>query len=96
MDGKESFGDLVDKLSQQVHCSYHDVQCADEPNRCFEHTIRVPHSFEDFRRSQQGRALQPLIAYLTSQVHHPALVCALLYVRFALSKCANVVATMRE
>ncbi|KAH7089026.1 hypothetical protein FB567DRAFT_522842 [Paraphoma chrysanthemicola] len=61
VDGKESFGDLVDKLSQ-----------------CFEHTIRVPHSFEDFRRSQQGRALQPLIAYLTSQVHHPALVCALL------------------
>ncbi|KAH8728725.1 hypothetical protein GQ44DRAFT_31765 [Phaeosphaeriaceae sp. PMI808] len=61
VDGSESFGDLVDKLSQ-----------------FFEHTIALPHSFEDFRRSQQGHSLQPLIAYLSNQVHHPALVSALL------------------
>lgn len=63
IDDGESFGDLVDKLSQY-----------------FEHTVRLPHTFEDFRRSQQGRALHPLVAYLSSSVHHPALVSALLYV----------------
>ncbi|KAF1846615.1 uncharacterized protein K460DRAFT_127029 [Cucurbitaria berberidis CBS 394.84] len=50
----------------------------DKLSQCFEHTIRLPHTFEDLRRSQEGRALQPLIAYLSSEVHHPALVSALL------------------
>ncbi|KAG9378078.1 hypothetical protein A1F94_011194 [Pyrenophora tritici-repentis] len=44
----------------------------------FEHTIKLPHAFEDLRRSQEGRALQPLIHYLSNQVDHPALVSALL------------------
>ncbi|KAH4343198.1 hypothetical protein HBI56_171580 [Parastagonospora nodorum] len=61
VDGSESFGDLVDKLSQY-----------------FEHTIHIPQSFEDFRRSQQGRLLEPLVVYLSNSVHHPALVSALL------------------
>ncbi|KAI4704018.1 hypothetical protein J4E81_001082 [Alternaria sp. BMP 2799] len=44
----------------------------------FEHKIKLPHTFEDLRRSQEGRAVQPLIAYLSTQVDHPALVSALL------------------
>ncbi|KAF1943035.1 hypothetical protein EJ02DRAFT_152406 [Clathrospora elynae] len=44
----------------------------------FEHTVQLPHTFEDLRRSQEGRALQPLILYLSTQVDHPALVSALL------------------
>ncbi|KAH7398431.1 hypothetical protein BKA66DRAFT_545998 [Pyrenochaeta sp. MPI-SDFR-AT-0127] len=50
----------------------------DKLSQYFEHTIRLPHSFEDLRRSQQGRALQPFILYLSTQIHHPALVSALL------------------
>ncbi|KAF2829287.1 hypothetical protein CC86DRAFT_368328 [Ophiobolus disseminans] len=61
IDDKESFGNLVDKLSQY-----------------FDHTVRLPHTFEDFRRSQQGRALHPLVVYLSDRCHHPALVSALL------------------
>ncbi|KAH7394979.1 hypothetical protein DE146DRAFT_721044 [Phaeosphaeria sp. MPI-PUGE-AT-0046c] len=61
IDGGDSFGVLVDKLSQY-----------------FERNVKIPQAFEDFRRSQQGRALEPLVAYLADQVHHPALVSALL------------------
>ncbi|KAJ4368300.1 hypothetical protein N0V83_006656 [Neocucurbitaria cava] len=50
----------------------------DKLSQYFEHTIRLPHTFEDLRRSPQGRALQPLIQYLSTQIHHPALVSALL------------------
>jgi hypothetical protein len=52
--------------------------------RYFEHNVRLPHTFEDFRRSQQGRALDPLVVYLSNQVHHPAIVSALLYVQLGL------------
>ncbi|OAL04004.1 hypothetical protein IQ06DRAFT_291629 [Phaeosphaeriaceae sp. SRC1lsM3a] len=61
IDGNDSFGVLVDKLSQY-----------------FERNVKIPHVFEDFRRSVQGRALEPLVAYLADDVHHPALVSALL------------------
>ena len=59
-----------------------DFLCATHSNqvRFFEHAIRVPHTFEDLRRSQEGRALQPLIHYLSTDVDHPALINALLYV----------------
>jgi hypothetical protein len=53
---------------------------ADKLCQFFEHTIKTPHTFEDLRRSQEGKALQPLILYLSTQVDHPALVSALLYV----------------
>lgn len=49
-------------------------------HRYFERNVKIPHVFEDFRRSVQGRALEPLVAYLADDVHHPALVSALLYV----------------
>ncbi|KAF2129597.1 hypothetical protein P153DRAFT_366988 [Dothidotthia symphoricarpi CBS 119687] len=61
IEGDESFGDLVDKLSQY-----------------FEHSIRLPQTFEDLRKSEHGRALHPLILHLSTNVHHPALVSALL------------------
>ncbi|RYN59387.1 hypothetical protein AA0119_g2531 [Alternaria tenuissima] len=51
---------------------------ADKLCQFFEHTIKTPHTFEDLRRSQEGKALQPLILYLSTQVDHPALVSALL------------------
>ncbi|KAL1798676.1 hypothetical protein ACET3X_002713 [Alternaria dauci] len=51
---------------------------ADKLCQFFEHTIKTPHGFEDLRRSQEGKALQPLILYLSTQVDHPALVSALL------------------
>jgi len=50
----------------------------DSEHRYFEHAVKLPHTFDDFRRSQQGRALQPLISYLSTQVQHPSLVSALL------------------
>ncbi|KAF7680904.1 hypothetical protein GT037_002555 [Alternaria burnsii] len=51
---------------------------ADKLCQFFEHTIKTPHTFEDLRRSQEGKALQPLILYLSTQVDHSALVSALL------------------
>jgi len=50
----------------------------DKLSQYFDRTIKLPHSFEDFRTSQHGRALYPLINHLSNQVHHPALVSALL------------------
>ncbi|KAF1927867.1 uncharacterized protein M421DRAFT_162320 [Didymella exigua CBS 183.55] len=50
----------------------------DKLSQYFQHTINLPHSFEDYRTSQHGRALHPLIDHLSNQVHHPALVSALL------------------
>ncbi|KAF2855843.1 hypothetical protein T440DRAFT_495547 [Plenodomus tracheiphilus IPT5] len=50
----------------------------DKLSQFFEHTIRLPHTFEDLRRSQEGRALQPLIRYLSTQVDHPSTASALL------------------
>ncbi|KAL6710073.1 hypothetical protein ACN47E_009864 [Coniothyrium glycines] len=53
-------------------------ELVDKLSQFFEHTVKLPHNFEDLRRSPEGRALQPLIAYLSTQVEHPALVSALL------------------
>jgi len=53
-------------------------ELVDKLSQFFEHTIRLPHTFEDLRRSQEGRALQPLINYLSLQVDHPATASALL------------------
>ncbi|UPX18983.1 uncharacterized protein EKO05_0009263 [Ascochyta rabiei] len=50
----------------------------DKLSQYFDRTIKLPHTFEDFRTSQHGRALHPLITHLSNQVHHPALVSALL------------------
>ncbi|KAH9882137.1 hypothetical protein J1614_001309 [Plenodomus biglobosus] len=53
-------------------------ELVDKLSQFFEHTIRLPHTFEDLRRSQEGRALQPLIQYLSTQVDHPSIASALL------------------
>ncbi|KAF3035197.1 hypothetical protein E8E12_001158 [Didymella heteroderae] len=50
----------------------------DKLSQYFENAVKLPHSFEDYRTSQHGRALYPLINHLSNQVHHPALVSALL------------------
>ncbi|KAF3003640.1 hypothetical protein E8E13_007883 [Curvularia kusanoi] len=50
----------------------------DKLSQYFDRTIKLPHSFEDYRTSQHGRNLYPLINHLSNQVHHPALVSALL------------------
>ncbi|CBX94003.1 hypothetical protein LEMA_P036770.1 [Plenodomus lingam JN3] len=53
-------------------------ELVDKFSQFFEHAIRLPHTFEDLRRSQEGRALQPLIEYLSTQVEHPCTASALL------------------
>ncbi|KZF19398.1 hypothetical protein L228DRAFT_263732 [Xylona heveae TC161] len=40
--------------------------------------IETPHTFEDLRSSVVGRPLRQLVKYLTVEVHHPAIVSALL------------------
>jgi hypothetical protein len=79
VDGRESFGNLVDKLSQFVPAPKSTAPQITQ-FRFFEHHITIPHTFEDFRRSQQGRTLQPLIFYLSNHVDHPGIVSALVYV----------------
>ncbi|KAH7116085.1 hypothetical protein B0J11DRAFT_117124 [Dendryphion nanum] len=44
----------------------------------FTDAITLPHTFEDIRTLPFGRVLTPLIQYLSDNVHHPAIVCALL------------------
>ncbi|KAF2203191.1 hypothetical protein GQ43DRAFT_470203 [Delitschia confertaspora ATCC 74209] len=44
----------------------------------FNDAVDSSHSFEDFRSSPSGWALRPLIMYLSDEVHHPAIVSALL------------------
>ncbi|KAF2188231.1 hypothetical protein K469DRAFT_703705 [Zopfia rhizophila CBS 207.26] len=44
----------------------------------FTDAITLPHSFEELRARPSGRVLGPLIAYLSDNVHHPAVVSALL------------------
>ncbi|KAF2473800.1 uncharacterized protein BDR25DRAFT_125097 [Lindgomyces ingoldianus] len=44
----------------------------------FTDAITLPHTFEELRSLPCGRILTPLIAYISDNVHHPAVVCALL------------------
>jgi len=52
----------------------------DVGNRYINHTITTAHSFEQLRNTTAGNSLKPLIASLSDDVHHPAIVAALLYV----------------
>ncbi|EOA86871.1 uncharacterized protein SETTUDRAFT_163003 [Exserohilum turcica Et28A] len=54
---------------------------ADKLCQFFEQNIRLPHAFEDLRRSHEGHALQTLIHYLSTEVDHPALIHALMALR---------------
>ena len=42
-------------------------------------SITTSHSFEELRTTQYANTLQPLVTYLSDNVHHPATVHALLY-----------------
>ncbi|KAH7561722.1 hypothetical protein BM1_02826 [Bipolaris maydis] len=50
----------------------------DELCQFFEHNIKLPHAFEDLRRSQEGHAVKVLVQYLSDRVDHPALISALM------------------
>jgi len=43
-------------------------------------SITTSHSFEELRTTQYANTLQPLVTYLSDNVHHPATVHALLYI----------------
>lgn len=47
-------------------------------NSYFADAIEAPHSFSELRTLPTGRSLTPLIRYLSDDVHHPAIVSALL------------------
>ena len=49
-------------------------------NSYFADAIEAPHSFDELRTLPTGRSLAPLIKYLSDNVHHPAVVSALLLV----------------
>lgn len=49
-------------------------------NSYFADAIEAPHSFDELRTLPTGRSLAPLIRYLSDDVHHPAIVSALLLV----------------
>ncbi|KAI9809949.1 MAG: hypothetical protein M1825_000382 [Sarcosagium campestre] len=46
----------------------------------------TPHTFEQLRTTSSGNALRPLVAYLCDDVYHPAIVSALLVVRWQFSE----------
>ncbi|KAK5132413.1 hypothetical protein LTR08_009096 [Meristemomyces frigidus] len=45
-------------------------------------TIDAPHSFEDLRKTVYGKTLRPLVNYLVDGVQHPAVVSALLALKW--------------
>lgn len=42
--------------------------------------VEYPHTFEQLRTTSVGQKLRPLVASLSENVHHPAIVAALLLV----------------
>lgn len=51
---------------------------ADGSDRFFVEVVEAPSTFEDLRNVVYGRTLKPLVRYLVDEVHHQAVVSALL------------------
>ncbi|WPH04616.1 Hypothetical protein R9X50_00750800 [Acrodontium crateriforme] len=48
----------------------------------FNHHVDSPATFEDFQKGFHSHSLQPLISYLVNETHHPAVVSALLALKW--------------
>ncbi|KAI9803389.1 MAG: hypothetical protein M1833_000908 [Piccolia ochrophora] len=46
----------------------------------------TPHTFEQLRTTSSGHSLKPFVAYLSDEVHHPAIVSALLVAKWQFSE----------